>query len=356
MEKRCFWVNLNDPVYVAYHDTEWGVPLHDDRKIYELFILEIFQAGLSWATILHKRETFRKAYDGFDIDKVITYGEEKVRALMEDKGIIRNRRKILASIRNSAVFRQIQEEFGSFDSYIWGFTGGKIIYESSPLVTVSPLSDRVSKDLKKRGMSFVGSTTIYSFLQAMGIINAHEMTCFCYRREREKEMMQFEKATADDLEDICSIIKDAAGYLKLQGVDQWQSDYPSKEKISEDIRSSHGYVLRDGGEVVGYSALIRGEDPAYPGIEGGWITDSHDYLTVHRVALSSHYRGRGYGNILFSYYKGHALSEGLTSIRIDTHKDNLIMQKLILHNGFRYCGIVTVSDGTKRNAYELSFK
>lgn len=177
---RCRWCNLANPLYVRYHDEEWGVPCHDDHALYELLILESFQAGLSWETVLNKRQRFRKVYDGFDLDKVCAYGEEKIAQLLSDEGIIRNRLKIRASIKNSRIFRDIQEEYGSFDSYIWGWTGGKIIHENNPAVTTSPLSDAVSKDLKKRGMTFVGSTIIYAYLQAIGVINAHSDDCWLH--------------------------------------------------------------------------------------------------------------------------------------------------------------------------------
>ena len=175
---RCRWCNTANPVYVAYHDKEWGVPLHDDHALYELLILETFQAGLSWECVLNKREAFRRAFDGFDIGRVCDYGADKLAALAEDKGIIRNRRKLSAAVKNSRVFRGIQREYGSFDSYLWGFTDGRTLTESYEDRTTSPLSDRISADLKKRGMTFVGSTIIYSYLQAVGIINAHGRECF----------------------------------------------------------------------------------------------------------------------------------------------------------------------------------
>lgn len=174
---RCRWVNRKNPIYMAYHDTEWSVPEHSDRMLFELLILEGFQAGLSWECVLNKREHFRTVYDGFDVEKVGLYGEEKIQELLADPGIIRNRRKVEASIANARVFRQIQEEYGSFDTYIWGFTDGQVIRESYDMRTTSPLSDRISKDLKKRGMKFVGSTIIYSYLQAIGILNAHGPEC-----------------------------------------------------------------------------------------------------------------------------------------------------------------------------------
>lgn len=168
---------MKNPLYIQYHDTEWSVPEHDDGKLFELLILECFQAGLSWECVLNKREAFRKAFDGFDAKKISAYGEEKIGRLMADTDIIRNRLKIRASVTNSRVFLEIQKEYGSFDAYIWGFTDGKIIAESCDIRTTSPLSDRISKELKGRGMKFVGSTIIYSYLQAIGVISAHEERC-----------------------------------------------------------------------------------------------------------------------------------------------------------------------------------
>jgi DNA-3-methyladenine glycosylase I len=175
---RCSWVPMKNPLYVAYHDGEWGRPLHDDRALFELLILETFQAGLSWECILNKRENFRRAYEGFVPETVARFDEKKIAELMSDSGIVRNRAKISASIANSRVFLEIQKEFGTFDAYLWGFTGGKTVCESWDVRTTSPLSDEISKDLKKRGMKFVGSTTIYAYLQSAGVINAHSKDCF----------------------------------------------------------------------------------------------------------------------------------------------------------------------------------
>ncbi len=180
-KNRCFWVNLKKPLYVKYHDEEWSKPCHNDKLLYELLILESFQAGLSWECILNKRENFRKAYDNFDIDKIIKYDEEKIKTLLNNQEIIRNKLKIKASIKNSIIFKQIQKEFGSFDKYIWAFSDNKIIYESCDIRTSSPISDKISKDLKKRGMTFVGTTIIYSYLQAIGIINGHTKNCYLYK-------------------------------------------------------------------------------------------------------------------------------------------------------------------------------
>ena len=176
---RCHWCNLNNPLYVAYHDTEWGVPVHDDRKLFEMLILECFQAGLSWECILNKREAFRKAFDDFDYQKVAEYDDVKLEALRHDEGIVRNRLKIAAAVSNAKAFMEIQAEFGSFDRFIWSFTDGKVIHEWER--TSSPLSDTISKELRKRGMKFVGTTIVYSFLQAIGIVNSHEMGCWLHK-------------------------------------------------------------------------------------------------------------------------------------------------------------------------------
>lgn len=175
--KRCRWVNLNNPLYIKYHDEEWCVPKYDDKELFELLILEMFQAGLSWETILNKRQNFKEALNNFDIDKIVDYDDKKIEELMNNKGIIRNRRKIIAMINNAKIFKLIQKEYGSFSKYIWHFTDNKVI-RNKEFRTTSPLSDEISKDLQKWGMSFVGSTIIYSYLQAIGILNDHEETCF----------------------------------------------------------------------------------------------------------------------------------------------------------------------------------
>lgn len=183
MMKRCKWVDQKSDIYKAYHDNEWGVPIYDDGKLYEMFLLETFQAGLSWITILKKREAFRDAFDGFDVNKIANYDEAKVNELLNDVKIIRSKRKIAAAIKNAKIFIEIQKEFGTFSKYLWGFSNNKIIKNTDDnLKITSDLSDAISSDLKKRGMSFVGSITIYSYLQAIGIVNDHELDCFCYKR------------------------------------------------------------------------------------------------------------------------------------------------------------------------------
>lgn len=174
--KRCKWCNLNNKKYIEYHDKEWGVPNFDDKYLFEMLILESFQAGLSWECILNKRENFEKVYDNFEIDKICLYDDNKVKELLNDKNIIRNKLKILASINNAKIFRKIMQEYGSFYDYLKTFTNGKIIYEINK--TKSDLSDNISKNLISRGMKFVGSTTIYSYLQAVGIIFSHDDECF----------------------------------------------------------------------------------------------------------------------------------------------------------------------------------
>ena len=177
-KKRCRWCNNNNELYIAYHDGEWGVPCHEDENIFELLILEPFQAGLSWETILNKRESFREAYDGFDAVKIAAYDEDKAQELLNNPKIVRNRRKIEASIQNAKVYLKIQKEWGTFSDYIWHFTEGNIIYENDK--TFSELSDRISDDLKRHGMKFIGTTIVYSFLQAIGVINSHEDECFLH--------------------------------------------------------------------------------------------------------------------------------------------------------------------------------
>lgn len=182
--QRCAWVT-EDEIYKKYHDEEWGKPLHDEYKLFEFLILEGAQAGLSWLTVLKKRENYRKAFDGFNPEKVAKYDEEKVSVLLNNKGIIRNKLKINSAIRNAQVFLDIQKEFGSFDAYIWGFVNGKPIQNKYMSIKDVPaktdLSDKISKDLKKRGMNFVGSTIVYAFMQAIGMVNDHTSDCFLYK-------------------------------------------------------------------------------------------------------------------------------------------------------------------------------
>ncbi len=177
--KRCSWLDEKSLLYVKYHDGEWGIPTYNDRDLFELLILEGFQAGLSWLTVLKKREAFKKAYNNFDVKKVAKYDDKKVNALLENKDIIRSKSKILSSINNAKVFIQIQKDLGSFSNYIWSFTKNKIIKNKKSIIPITtPLSDIISADLKKRGMKYVGSIIIYSYLQAIGVVNDHEKGCW----------------------------------------------------------------------------------------------------------------------------------------------------------------------------------
>jgi DNA-3-methyladenine glycosylase I len=181
---RCGWVN-EDPLYIDYHDNEWGVPVHDDRHLFEMLNLEGAQAGLSWYTVLKKRESYREAFDGFDPQIIVNYDDKKLNELLENPGIVRNRLKIASVVQNAKAFLKVQEEFGTFDSYIWGFVGGKPINnrwtDMSQVPATTEISDAMSKDLKKRGFKFVGSTICYAYMQAVGMVNDHNQTCFRYK-------------------------------------------------------------------------------------------------------------------------------------------------------------------------------
>jgi DNA-3-methyladenine glycosylase I len=184
MKTRCEWCGT-DPLYVAYHDEEWGVPVHQDRRLFEMLVLEGAQAGLSWATILKKREAYRKAFDDFDPEKVARYTTKKIEKLLSNPGIVRNRLKIESAVRNARAFLVVLEEFGSFDAYIWRFVGGKPLTNEwrrlKGLPAKTAQSDAMSKDLKKRGFNFVGSTICYAFMQSVGMVNDHVVDCFRYR-------------------------------------------------------------------------------------------------------------------------------------------------------------------------------
>ncbi len=184
MTSRCEWAGVNHVEYIIYHDTEWGVPIHDDRLLFEFLILEGAQAGLSWLTILKKRENYRKAFDGFDVRKIAHYNDKKIVTLLADAGIVRNRLKVAAAVRNAQAFLAVQKEFGSFDAYIWDFVGGKPLKNARQSAKDVPVktaeSDAMSKDLVRRGFKFVGSTICYAFMQAVGMVDDHTVGCFCY--------------------------------------------------------------------------------------------------------------------------------------------------------------------------------
>lgn len=184
-KRRCSWTGFNNPLMIEYHDKEWGVPVHDDRTLFEFLILEGAQAGLTWQTVLNKRENYRRAFDGFHTDKIACYGKEDVNRLLTDPGIIRNRLKIASTIQNAKAFLKIQKEFGTFDVYIWQFVDGRPINHKIKTIKDIPTntkeSDTMSKDLLKRGFKFVGSTICYAFMQAVGMVNDHEIKCFRYK-------------------------------------------------------------------------------------------------------------------------------------------------------------------------------
>jgi len=186
----CSWPK-GDPLLIKYHDNEWGSPLHNDKKLFEFLVLEGFQAGLSWLTILKKRENFRKAFDRFDFNKIATYDRQKINSLLENSGIIRNKLKIESAVANAKAFIGVRKEFGTFDTYIWNFTGNKPIHNGFESIKEIParteLSDLISKDLKKRGFKFVGSTIVYAHMQATGMVNDHIKSCFRYKEIIEKQ-------------------------------------------------------------------------------------------------------------------------------------------------------------------------
>jgi DNA-3-methyladenine glycosylase I len=188
---RCQWATLQPDIYKTYHDTEWGVPVYDDKKLFEFIILEGAQAGLSWLTILKRREGYRKAFADFDVQKVAKFDAKKIEILMHDEGIIRNRLKIDAAVKNAKAFIEIQKEFGSFSTFIWNYVNGKPIQNSinnmSEIPAKTEISEKISKDLKKRGMNFVGATIIYAHMQATGMVNDHEVDCFRYEEVKKLE-------------------------------------------------------------------------------------------------------------------------------------------------------------------------
>ena len=187
MKTRCAWVT-DSKLYQDYHDFEWGEPVYDDEILFEFLILETFQAGLSWITILNKRENFREAFDGFDYRKIAKYPESKFNELLQNKGIIRNKLKIRSTITNAQLFMEIQQEFGSFSKFIWAYVDGKPIINNYKTIKEVPattaISDKISKDLKKRGFKFVGSTVMYAFMQAVGMVNDHLINCWCFNKDR----------------------------------------------------------------------------------------------------------------------------------------------------------------------------
>lgn len=194
--ERCAWVKLDEPLYVSYHDEEWGVPIYDDQKLFEMLCLEGAQAGLNWLTILKRREGYRAAFDGFDVEKILRYDEAKLAALKEDERIIRNRLKIASVVKNAKSYQTIQQQHGSFANYIWSFVDGQPIINhwerTEDVPATTELSDRMSKQLKKDGFKFVGSTICYAFMQAVGMVNDHTINCHCYHKRSNNEMFNLQ--------------------------------------------------------------------------------------------------------------------------------------------------------------------
>ena len=186
--RRCSWANPANPLYLAYHDHEWGVSCHDERQLFEMLNLEGAQAGLSWETVLNKRENYRLAFDHFDPKKIIRYDEKKIESLMQNAGIIRNRLKINAVIVNARAYLELCKEFGSLDAYLWGHVDGKPLVNLDGHIVTSPLSDQISKDLKKRGFKFVGSTIIYAYMQAIGMVNDHSRECDWHPKNSKRKV------------------------------------------------------------------------------------------------------------------------------------------------------------------------
>ncbi len=235
-KQRCSWANPSNPRYIAYHDSEWGIPVRDDGRLYEMLLLECFQAGLSWECILNKRDAFREAFDGFDPVRIASYGEDDIARLMSEPGIVRNRAKIAATVGNAKAFLAIQEEFGTFSDYLWGWTNGETIEEND--VTRSPLSDSISEDLKKRGMRFVGSVTVYSYLQAIGMIWSHQPGCFLCSQKVDVDRVDAHRRR------VC---------LELEGV---QGDRMAG------LGGHGGHLLAQTGEILPLDYLVHVDGPA----------------------------------------------------------------------------------------------
>ena len=249
--KRCKWANPKNPAYIRYHDEEWGKPVHDDAILFEMLVLETFQAGLSWECVLNKREAFRQAFDGFDLDAVCAFGEEKIASLMENGDIIRNSRKIRAAVNNARVFRAIRGQWGSFAAYLWHFTKGAVIHETGQ--SRSPLSDEVARDLKVRGMQFVGTVTVYAYLQSVGIIDSHDRDCFLEHRQGNIVVLFEAKPTAEGRQkylDLAAMLKPLlAGYEGFVRAERFASLSEDGKLLSMNVWTDEAAVERWRNEV-----------------------------------------------------------------------------------------------------------
>ncbi len=300
---RCSWANPSNLRYIEYHDSEWGIPVRDDGKLYEMLLLECFQAGLSWECILNKRDAFRKAFDGFDAERIASYGDDDIARLTSDPGIVRNRAKIVATIGNAKAFLEIQREFGSFSDYLWGWTDGKTVEENT--VDRSPLSDSISEDLKKRGMRFVGSVTVYSYLQAVGVIWSHQPGCFlCSQKVHVDRVDAHRRRVGLELE---CIERDGMAGLGGHG----------------------GHLLAQTGEILPLDYLVHVDGPAAIEVVQrqreepvGDLREVHDDAIGLRergddVVRIPRYRDQGIGMVVLAVHDREMLRIGVEVDRVD---------------------------------------
>ena len=301
LKPRCRWCNPGNPLYVSYHDREWGVPSRDDGRLFETLLLECFQAGLSWECVLNKREAFRWAFDGFDPSRVACYDVARIETLLHDKGIVRNRLKLEAAVANARVFLSVQREFGSFGRYIWGFTGGRVVYERG--VASSPLSDAVSADLKRRGMKFVGTTVVYAYLQAIGVVESHDEGCWLGGQPLVRT------ATPVDLDEIAAL--EALCFPEAEAAPReafaWRlAAYPS-----------HFLLLEKGGRIVSFvnGPVTRERDLVDPMYElPAFHREDAPWQMVFGVVTRPDYRRRGYAGMLLERFAEQARREGRKGI------------------------------------------
>ena len=332
--KRCEYVNLENPAYVAYHDDEWGRPLHDDRALFELLTLECFQAGLSWECVLNKREGFRQAYEGFDPARVAAFDDAKVSQLLGDAGIVRNRLKVAASISNAQAFLQIQKEFGSFDAYLWGFTDGEVQHIDFHAETSSALSDAISKDLKRRGMKFVGTTIVYSYLQAAGIIDAHSAACDLY-----EPRVSIRNAAKADLPFILE--ENAANVEVLAPLDE--------DKLIR-MRDEAAFVwVAEANRMPAAFLMAFRPGAAYSSENYRWFSARHDdFLYIDRVVIAQPYRRLGIGRALYAKAISHARELGVPVLTAEIDLEPVFnATSLAFHAAMGFCEVSTMrlSDG-----------
>lgn len=336
-KKRCKWCNPKNELYIKYHDTEWGVPVFDDEKLFELLILEPFQAGLAWETVLNKRDAFRQAFSDFDACKISRYDEKKIEELMQNPAIIRNRRKIEAAVHNAGVYLQIKEEWGSFSDYLWHFTEQKIVYENDK--TYSPLSDEVAADLKKRGMKFIGTTIVYSYLQAVGIINSHEDECFLHY----KKDISFRMAENADMKEIMTLVQQATFAMEAGGIHQWDERYPMEEDFLEDLSQGNLYVGVKEAQIAVIFTLNSFCDEEY--VKGTWMYPEEEFCVIHRLCVHPKFQNQGIAKRTLQYIEELLLDRGIQCVRLDVFRENPYAVNLYLHQGYSKVGQVTWRKG-----------